>query len=106
MLDLLLKIAIVNRKSSVRKTLKHKHVWERIELYQNKKQLVIKMKLITFKAFAITNEIDLNKIAIRCGIPKKFTWEEPLILQGDILNFILQKNVDESQKVLVFSFGS
>ncbi|MFC0212013.1 RMD1 family protein [Paenibacillus chartarius] len=64
------------------------------------------MNEITFKAFAITNEIDLNKIAIHCGIPKRFTWEEPLILQGDILNFILQKNVDESQKVLVFSFGS
>ncbi|RRN67110.1 RMD1 family protein [Peribacillus simplex] len=64
------------------------------------------MKPITFKAFAITNEIDLNKIAIHCGIPKKFTWEEPLILKGDILNSILNKNVNESQQVLVFSFGS
>ncbi|MGG1679762.1 RMD1 family protein [Neobacillus sp. NRS-1170] len=64
------------------------------------------MTEITFKAFAITNEIDLNKIAIHCGIPKKFTWEEPLILKGDILKSILTKNVDESQMVLVFSFGS
>ncbi|MDM5357235.1 RMD1 family protein [Peribacillus sp. ACCC06369] len=64
------------------------------------------MKPITFKAFAITNEIDLNKIAIHCGIPKKFTWEEPLILKGDILNSILNKNVNDSQQVLVFSFGS
>ncbi|WP_223588734.1 RMD1 family protein [Neobacillus bataviensis] len=64
------------------------------------------MTEITFKAFAITNEIDLNKIAIHCGIPKKFTWEEPLILKGEILNSILKKNVDESQMVLVFSFGS
>jgi required for meiotic nuclear division protein 1 len=64
------------------------------------------MEAITFKAFAITNEIDLNKIAIHCGIPKKFTWEEPLILKGDILRSILNKNVDESQQVLVFSFGS
>ncbi|MCK2020832.1 RMD1 family protein [Peribacillus frigoritolerans] len=64
------------------------------------------MKKITFKACAITNEIDLNKIAIHCGIPKKFTWEEPLILKGDILRSILYKNVDESQQVLVFSFGS
>ncbi|MCM3675704.1 RMD1 family protein [Peribacillus simplex] len=61
---------------------------------------------ITFKACAITNEIDLNRIAIHCGIPKKFTWEEPLILKGDILRSILKKNVDESQQVLVFSFGS
>ncbi|MFE4143090.1 RMD1 family protein [Peribacillus sp. YIM B13472] len=64
------------------------------------------MEPITFKAYAITNEIDLNKIAIHCGIPKKFTWEEPLILKGVILSSILNKNVDESQQVLVFSFGS
>src|SRR6476646_1561630 len=64
------------------------------------------MKDITFKAFAITNEIDLNKIAIDCGIPKKFTWEEPLILKESILQSILAKEVDKSQRVLVFSFGS
>ncbi|MGG3467461.1 RMD1 family protein [Neobacillus pocheonensis] len=64
------------------------------------------MKEITFKAFALTNEIDLNSIAIHCGIPKKFTWEEPLILKGEILNSILDTKLDESQMVLVFSFGS
>ncbi|MEH6996656.1 RMD1 family protein, partial [Neobacillus drentensis] len=67
---------------------------------------VVNMRDLTFKAFAITNEIDLNKIAVHCGIPKKFTWEEPLILRGEILKSILFKNVDESQMVLVFSFGS
>ncbi|RUS47408.1 RMD1 family protein [Cohnella sp. AR92] len=61
---------------------------------------------ITFKAYAITNEIDLNKIAIHCGIPKKFTWEEPLALKGEALEKILQKKVNDSQEVLVFSFGS
>lgn len=67
---------------------------------------VILMKAITFKAFAITNEIDLNKIAIDFGIPKKFTWEEPLILKGNILKKILNQELEESQMVLVFSFGS
>jgi required for meiotic nuclear division protein 1 len=67
---------------------------------------VIKVKEITFKAFAITHEIDLNKIAIHCDIPKKFTWEQPLILKGEILESILYQEVDESQMVLVFSFGS
>ncbi|PFN95912.1 hypothetical protein COJ85_25380 [Bacillus sp. AFS076308] len=60
---------------------------------------------ISFKAISITNEIDLNKIALQCGIPKKFTWEEPLILRGRILQTILGKKVDESKSVLVFSFG-
>ncbi|MCM3691360.1 RMD1 family protein [Neobacillus niacini] len=64
------------------------------------------MRDLTFKAFAITHEIDLNKIAVHCGIPKKFTWEEPLILRGEILKSILYKDVDETQMVLVFSFGS
>ncbi|MFC5402691.1 RMD1 family protein [Cohnella soli] len=64
------------------------------------------MKDITFKAYAVTNEIDLNKIAIHCGIPKKFTWEEPLILKGEALQMILRRKVDDSQQVLIFSFGS
>ncbi len=59
-----------------------------------------------FKAFAITNEIDLNKIAIHCGIPKKFTWEEPLILRGDILQSILSQEVKDTGQIMVFSFGS
>lgn len=64
------------------------------------------MREYSFKALSITNEIDLNKIATDCGIPKKFTWEQPLILKEDILRSILHKNVGEDQWVLVFSFGS
>lgn len=67
---------------------------------------VIAVEPITFKAFAITNEIDLNKIAIHCGIPKKFTWEEPLILKGNTLHLILPQNKNEALQVLIFSFGS
>ncbi|MFK9090784.1 hypothetical protein [Bacillus salipaludis] len=63
------------------------------------------MNELSFKAFAITNEIDLNKIAIQCGIPKKFTWEQPLILKGKILSSILEKKVDESQAVLFFQLA-
>ncbi|WP_040951871.1 RMD1 family protein [Gorillibacterium massiliense] len=64
------------------------------------------MNAMTFKAFAVTHEIDLNKIASDCGIPKKYTWEEPLVLQDEILEAILHKELAELQKVLVFSFGS
>lgn len=61
---------------------------------------------MTFKAYAVTHEIHLNKIAIQCGIPKKFTWEEPLILKSETLTAIFNRPFDPSQKVLVFSFGS
>lgn len=59
-----------------------------------------------FKAYAITNEIDLNKIASRCNIPKKYTWEEPLVLRNQFLASILEHQVEESQKILIFAFGS
>lgn len=64
------------------------------------------MNTMTFKAYAITHEIDLNKLALDCGIPKKYTWEEPLVLQDEILETILAGPAAPEQKVLVFSFGS
>lgn len=63
------------------------------------------MHKMVFNAYAVTNEIDLNKIAIECNIPKKYTWEEPLVLHGDILRTIMQKKLSDDQKVLVFFFG-
>lgn len=63
------------------------------------------MKNLKFKTYAVTNEIDLNKIAVECNIKKKYTWEEPLILQGELLKRII-KEVNEDEIVLVFSFGS
>lgn len=64
------------------------------------------MREMVFNAYAVTNEIDLNKIAAECNIPKKYTWEEPLILYGDILSTIIGKKLKNNQRVLVFSFGS
>jgi required for meiotic nuclear division protein 1 len=60
----------------------------------------------SFKAYALTSEIDLNKIAINCGSSKKYTWEEPLRLQDKVLSSILDHNITDDQKILVFSFGS
>ena len=59
-----------------------------------------------FKAYSLTNEIDLNKIASKCNIPKKYTWEEPLILEGPTLAAILNRDVDEKTRIMIFSFGS
>jgi Uncharacterized conserved protein len=64
------------------------------------------METMTFKAFAVANEIDLNKIAVACNIRKKYTWEEPLVLQQELLTKILSQNYASDQMVLVFSFGS
>ncbi len=64
------------------------------------------MRKMMFKAYAVTNEIDLNKIAVECGIPKKYTWEEPLILKSEFLNKFLGKEPVGDQEIMVFSFGS
>jgi len=64
------------------------------------------MNELKFKAFAVTNEIDLNKIAGECNIRKKYTWEEPLILQNEVLRLIIKEEPGKDETVLVFSFGS
>ncbi|AFQ45081.1 RMD1 family protein [Desulfosporosinus meridiei] len=64
------------------------------------------MNDLNFKAFAVTNEIDLNKIAVECNIRKKYTWEEPLLLQDQVLKGILGEEPGKDEKILVFSFGS
>ena len=64
------------------------------------------MLSVQFKAYSVANEIDLNKLAIECGISKKYTWEEPLVLQGATLEKILGLKADQNEKVMLFSFGS
>lgn len=64
------------------------------------------MESMKFKAYAIANEIELNEIAVECGIPKKYTWEEPLVLQGQLLEKIIEEKLVQNQKVLMFAFGS
>ncbi len=64
------------------------------------------MLSLNLKAYSVSNEIDLNRIAVELGIKKKYTWEEPLIIQGEILERILHIDLSEDKKVMVFSFGS
>ncbi|MDW5300258.1 MAG: RMD1 family protein [Sedimentibacter sp.] len=64
------------------------------------------MNDLKFKTYAVTNEIDLNKIAVECNIKKKYTWEEPLILNESVLERIIGEKASENEKILVFSFGS
>lgn len=59
-----------------------------------------------FKAYAIAKEVDLNTIAARCDIPRKYTWEEPLILQSNTLGRILGHSPADLQQIMVFAFGS
>lgn len=64
------------------------------------------MSNFQLKAYAVLNEIDLNKIAVSCNIPKKYTWEEPLVLRQELLETILGRRFEADQFVFIFSFGS
>jgi len=64
------------------------------------------MNELRFKTFAVAKEIDLNRIARECGIKKKYIWEEPLILQDQLLENIIGEIPREDEKILLFSFGS
>lgn len=39
------------------------------------------MELFTFKAFAFGGELDLNRLAVKLGITRKYRWEEPMKLK-------------------------
>lgn len=64
------------------------------------------MKEYKLKAWSISKEIDLNALAKSFGIPKRFTWEEPINLYGQILKNLIGETIRENAAVLLFSFGS
>lgn len=57
------------------------------------------------KAYVVSDEIDLNRLAARYRIPKKYTWEEPLILGEYHLKNDFT-SIREETAVFIFSFGS
>lgn len=38
------------------------------------------MDLFTFNAFAFAGELDLNRLAAKLGIKRKYRWDEPIKL--------------------------
>ncbi len=66
------------------------------------------MSMDTYKlhAWSIAKEIDLNVLAKSFGIPKKFTWEEPITIYGEHLKSLVGEEVTPDKNVLFFSFGS
>lgn len=60
------------------------------------------MELYTFKAFAFGGELDLNRLAAKLGIARKYRWEEPMILSP--VTFALASGSDAEQ-VYLYYFG-
>lgn len=55
-----------------------------------------------FNAYAFGGEIDLNRLAVRLGIARKFRWEEPMKLHPLTL---MQAAVSDRELVCLYYFG-
>jgi uncharacterized Rmd1/YagE family protein len=60
------------------------------------------MELFTFKAFAFGGELDLNRLAAKLGLTRKYRWEEPMKLNP--LTFALA-NAHDIERVYLYYFG-
>lgn len=60
------------------------------------------MELYTFNAFVVGGELDLNRLAARLGIPRKYRWEEPMKLNP--VTFTLAAGSDH-EGVYLYYFG-
>ena len=60
------------------------------------------MELFTFKAFAFGGELDLNRLAAKLGMNRKYRWEEPMKLNP--VTFSLSAGND-SEQVYLYYFG-
>lgn len=63
------------------------------------------MNETVFKSMVLSKEININKVANKFNIYKKYKWEEPLILQNKDLQKILGANI-ENKHIFLFYFGS
>lgn len=60
------------------------------------------MEQLTFTAFALDNEIELNRLASRLNITRKYRWEEPMRLNPVTLS---PAREHEPLQVYLYSFG-
>ncbi len=62
------------------------------------------MERCEFTAFALPGELDLNRLAQRLGIARKYRWEEPLVLNLEDLTTFPRERPD-GQQVYLYYFG-
>lgn len=63
------------------------------------------MKKYDFFGYALQGELDLNKLATRLGISRRYRWEEPMILNPHDLR-PLAVDIDTEEKVYLYYFGA
>ncbi len=57
-----------------------------------------------FTAYALPGELDLNRVAAGLGIPRKYRWEEPMMLCPEDMT-LLSAERSETRQVYLYYFG-
>jgi uncharacterized Rmd1/YagE family protein len=60
------------------------------------------VELFTFKAFAFGGELDLNRLAVKLGITRKYRWEEPMKLNPVTFSPAFG---NDAERVYLYYFG-
>lgn len=62
------------------------------------------MTTSSFRALALAPEIPLPALAEHFGIKRRFAWEDPLELSGELLRQVIPK--PEAERIFLFAFGA
>lgn len=60
------------------------------------------MEIFSFKAFAFSGELDLNRLAVKLGIARKYRWEEPMKLNPVTFSIAAES---DTEGVYLYYFG-
>ena len=73
-----------------------------IALNRSSRSIQENIELFTFKAFAFGGELDLNRLAVKLGISRKYRWEEPMKLNS--VTFA-HATANDTEQVYLYYFG-
>ncbi len=62
------------------------------------------METVTFAAYALNGELDLNRLAQELGIHRKYRWEEPMLLSPVTFTPVVDR-LKELEQVYLYYFG-
>ena len=62
------------------------------------------MENVTFAAYALNGELDLNRLALGLGIQRRYRWEEPMLL-NPVTFTPVEERLKEREQVYLYYFG-
>src|ERR671923_2691724 len=60
--------------------------------------------MIEFTAYALSGELALNRLATSLAFPRRYRWEEPMVLEAASLKLFAEEQ-EEAKRVYLYYFG-